>query len=195
MEMSGAKPLARIVPDEYWKHARSATEAPTDRKPSSAPRLDNETEIDLLVPDSPSGQRLGQYLQEQWKFTPNLKIKSNPAMSSVRLSKTKKGEYDVALASLVPWYPDPLSFLGAFVSSPQGAAPKGFDELITKASREQNPSKRETLLKEAENVLLNEAWVVPLYESGNILVSKKGLKSIGGAKFGPNPDFRFAKWE
>ncbi|MGC5324771.1 hypothetical protein [Brevibacillus sp. SYSU BS000544] len=92
-------------------------------------------------------------------------------MKSVK--KLDQGNFQVARMGWLADYNDPMTFLQQFkdkndLNNDTGWENKQYQELLTLASREANPDKRKQLLQQAEQILMDEMPVIPLYfYSGN----------------------------
>ena len=76
-------------------------------------------------------------------------------------------EYDVARAGWIGDYPDPNTFLDLFVTggvqNETGWGNSEFDQLIERATQESNPEKRMHILHRAEEIIMGEIPVMPIY--------------------------------
>ena len=155
--------------------------------------------ISLLGSDSKTGKREAEYFQNSIRKILKTEVKLDLTQASVRYSKIEKGEFDIALASTIPSYPDAYSILCEYFSYSRensgSYSSKIFDTFLHQAKNSQNSIERMKQLEMAEKVLLQDVAVIPLYESGNIIVLDKQLEGVSGNIFGPNPDFRFAYWK
>jgi len=109
-----------------------------------------------------------------------------------------KKNYSMALESVTGDYSDPIIFLDAFVTgggeNTGGYSSSKYDSLVTEAKNVNSEDNRNDKMRSAENVLMEDMPIIPLYEL-NITISKKDyVKDLNINKFGII-DFRKAKIE
>jgi oligopeptide transport system substrate-binding protein len=106
------------------------------------------------------------------------------------LRRRRTLEYDLCLSSWIADYPDPASFLEIFTSesgnNQTGWKCAEFDARIERARREAGEARR-TALAEAEDVLLREAPVAPLYVPVTIELWDPKLEGIAENPVGIHP--------
>ncbi len=100
----------------------------------------------------------------------NLDVELNLARQEwkVYLNSLNSLDYGIASFQLGGDYPDPNTFLDMFVTgngnNRTGWSDPTYDRLIAEAARETDPARRFEILKQAENILINEQVpVCPLY--------------------------------
>ncbi len=86
----------------------------------------------------------------------------------VYLNSLSSLDYDMARSSWVGDYPDPNTFLDMFVdgngNNRTGWSDAAYDQLIADAAKETNPARRFEILRQAENLLVNDqAPICPLF--------------------------------
>jgi oligopeptide transport system substrate-binding protein len=101
----------------------------------------------------------------------------------VYLDSQKNLKYDISRAGWIGDFLDPFTFLSIWQSgdgnNQTGWSNPNYDSLLQASLRERDTAKRLALLKEAENLLLDELPVLPIYwYTRSILVRPevKGLK-------------------
>lgn len=109
-----------------------------------------------------------------------------------------KKNYSMALESVTGDYSDPIIFLDAFVTgggeNTGGYSSSKYDSLVTEAKNVNSEDSRNDKMRSAENVLMEDMPIIPLYEL-NITISKKDyVKDLNINKFGII-DFKKAKIE
>lgn len=112
--------------------------------------------------------------------------------------KIVKKDYSMALENVTGDYSDPIIFLDAFVTgggeNTGGYSNSKYDSLVMEAKNVDNEDSRNDKMRSAENVLIEDMPIIPLYEL-NITISKKDyIKDLSINKFGII-DFRKAKIE
>lgn len=117
----------------------------------------------------------------------------------VRMQKVADGDFDVAMASWIPDYNDPLTFLEIFETGAEANAAKwsdpAFDTLLAKVRALPRGTPRSRLLREAEERLLAARVVFPYRQSARLFVVRPGLEGVRRRPMGIDPDLRYARWE
>ena len=123
--------------------------------------------IQILFNNSGEHGKMAEYIGDAWKSNLGLTIQFQPMEWGAYLSAVEKLSYDVARAGWTGDYPDPNTFLNLFVSDGQqnqtGWKNPRYDKLIEAAGREEDPKRRLQLFHDAEQILMEELPIVPLY--------------------------------
>ena len=86
---------------------------------------------------------------------------------AVFLSTRQNGEYQIARHGWIGDYSDPMTFLDMWVTgggnNDCGFSNSEYDSLIAEAKVETDTKKREELLRQAEDILMDEMPVIPVY--------------------------------
>ena len=115
-----------------------------------------------------------EVIQQNWK-----KIGVNVELTNqewaVFLNTRQKGEYEISRHGWSADYVDPMTFLDMWVSGEDGKqatwgnndahfSNKKYDELVKKAKTESDPAKRFEYMRQADDVLMDEMPIIPLYD-------------------------------
>ncbi|REJ68822.1 MAG: peptide ABC transporter substrate-binding protein [Planctomycetota bacterium] len=124
--------------------------------------------LTLLHNASEDAEKLCQAVQFQWHDTLGVEVELVRQEWGTYQEKVRNLEYDVAIAGWIGDYVDPNTFLDMFVTgggnNNTGWSHAEFDAIIKeRAPRERDPEKRLALMRQAEEILLAEMPVVPLY--------------------------------
>lgn len=125
--------------------------------------------ITLIYPSSiPRCTAIVQEIQQQWKNHLNFSIHLQGYEYRFFLEKRNQGAYQISTANWIADYNDPLSFLQTLSNNVLNQKfihwkNQEFSELINKANEEMDDKKRNQLIQKAEEVLLNEIPILPLY--------------------------------
>lgn len=174
---------------EYWEKAK---------KELGIDSLD----MDFLVDDSDGGKKLGEYLQGSLGETlEGLKVTVSPVPFSVRLDRTEKGDFEVALGAWGADYADPSSFLDLFVTG--NSYNRGrysntkYDALIKSASttNANDPAARWKDLLDAEKIIMDDMGIVPIYQKAEAHLRTPKAKDIFYHSTGAKYDFKWAYME
>ena len=109
-----------------------------------------------------------------------LEIRKYP--SSMYYSTIAASDADLIFTSWIGDFADPLAFLelfrGASTMNDSGWKNKDFDELLIQAAVASGDQERLNLLGQAENILLDQAMILPLYRT--VTSSVVNLSEVGG---------------
>jgi oligopeptide transport system substrate-binding protein len=123
--------------------------------------------IEILTNSNPDAKTVAEFFQESWRRHLGLDVSILQQEWQVYLDSQRKMNYDVARAGWVGDYMDPFTFLGIFRSfdgnNNTGWANLRYDELMLQSTRETDVAKRLTLLREGEELLLDEMPIMPIF--------------------------------
>lgn len=146
-------------------------------------------------------KRLSQALQKQWKETLGVAVVLEQADQKSQLQRLQKRDYQIALASWIAQFHDPINLLERFKerSNPKNYAgwerPE-FARLLETAQGTVDPERRKLILEEAEALFAEEMPLAPIYHwsqptiagprigevpanlSGAVLFEKMALKTL-----------------
>ena len=88
--------------------------------------------------------------------------------------------YQMSRSSFLPDYNDPYNYLESFQTGHSmnrtGWSNKKYDELLEKSTKAKSEEERVKLLQEAEELLMEEMPVFPLYYYNNVIMESPNLK-------------------
>ncbi|WP_439019927.1 peptide ABC transporter substrate-binding protein [Bacillus thuringiensis] len=150
-----------------------------------------QVNLELLTFEQDNAKRMAEYIKGDLEKNLQglmIQIKQQPFKQKLQLEQT--GDYDITMANWGPDYKDPISYLELFTTgnpnNKMSYSNPRYDELIKKAKNELvlDSEKRWEVLREAEQVLLEDAAVAPLYHIGSAYVQKDYVKGIEKHQFG-----------
>ncbi|PIE93862.1 peptide ABC transporter substrate-binding protein [Bacillus fungorum] len=150
-----------------------------------------QVNLEFLTFEQDNAKRMAEYVKgdlEKNLHGLTIQIKQQPFKQKLQLEQT--GDYDITMANWGPDYKDPISYLELFTTgnpnNKMSYSNLRYDELIKKAKNELvlDSEKRWKVLREAEQVLLEDAAVAPLYHIGSAYVQKEYVKGIEKHQFG-----------
>jgi oligopeptide transport system substrate-binding protein len=155
--------------------------------------------LEYLTTDSPTAGKFAEYNANQISTTlSGIKFKFNKQPWSNYLKLAKGTDFDVSAgSSWCPDYQDPTTFLDLFTSGNMINSgkwnDKHYDQLMAEAkSLGTKPAERWAKLQEAEKYLIEQAPVIPVYQSGSAVLTKPYVKGLIYENYGPGTDFRHA---
>ncbi|TWU08248.1 peptide ABC transporter substrate-binding protein [Stieleria varia] len=123
--------------------------------------------ITLLYNTSETHRPIAEVIQQQWQNNLNVKIELKNMEWGSFTETVQQEEYTIARYGWVGDYPDPNTFLDLWTSdSPQSNLNwdnAEYDSLIRQAGVEQNPKARLKILQRAEQILIDDAALIPIY--------------------------------
>ncbi|MDM5238654.1 peptide ABC transporter substrate-binding protein [Bacillus cereus] len=150
-----------------------------------------QVNLEFLTFEQDNAKRMAEYIKgdlEKNLHGLTIHIKQQPFKQKLQLEQT--GDYDITMANWGPDYKDPISYLELFMTgnpnNKMNYSNSRYDELIKKAKTDfvLEPEKRWGALLEAEQVLLEDAAVAPLYHISSAYVQKDYVKGIEKHQFG-----------
>lgn len=150
-----------------------------------------QVNFEFLTFEQDNAKRMAEYIKgdlEKNLQGLTIQIKQQPFKQKLQLEQT--GDYDITMANWGPDYKDPISYLELFTTgnpnNKMNYSNVRYDELIKKAKTDfvLDTENRWEALREAEQVLLEDAAVAPLYHIGSAYVQKDYVKGIEKHQFG-----------
>ncbi len=123
--------------------------------------------ISILYNTHNTHRNVATTLQQMWKEILNVNVTLINQEWKVYLNSRETGDYDIARAGWLADFADPTSFLDMFESgngnNHTGWSNPEYDHLITLANQTANQTERFELFQQAEQILIDESPVAPIY--------------------------------
>jgi len=123
--------------------------------------------LEILYNTHDGHKKIAEAIQQMFLKNLGIEVKMFNQEWKVYLDSQKNLNYQISRAGWIGDYNDPNTFLDMFVTNggqnQTGFSNKTYDDLIAKAAKELNPKKRLAVFQEAENLLLEELPVLPIY--------------------------------
>lgn len=154
-------------------------------------------ELELLVQDNkPALKKVAEYLKSEWEENlQGLTIDVNVVPFKQRLQAQDEGTYQIVISGWGPDYQDPMTNLELFTSSrnSMGYSSTEYDDLISKANNEYatDLDKRWNAMLEAEQLLMADAPISPIYQQGESIVKQSYVKDTIVNQFGGKYDYKY----
>ena len=101
---------------------------------------------------------------------------------AVFLNTRQQGGYEIARQGWIGDYSDPMTFLDIFVTgggnNDSGYSNPEYDKLIAEAKVESDTDKRKELLREAEDILMEDMPILPIYYYTTVMGWNENVKGI-----------------
>lgn len=124
-------------------------------------------ETTLLYNTDENHKLVAEAVQDMWKRNLKISVKLNNKEWKTYLQDVDTLSYDIARAGWIGDYNDPMTFLGMYETdngnNDTGWSNEKYDGLLEKARTELDPEKRLALLQQAEEILMTEGPVIPIY--------------------------------
>lgn len=126
--------------------------------------------LSILYSNSEVNHRIAQVLQQNWKEVLGLEVELKPCESKGFFHTLQSKEYDLAIGS---WYADvfdPSDFLDIFKEGAAATNNTGWENgeykaLLDLSSIELDQSTRREILSQAQNILIEEMPLIPIYHA------------------------------
>ncbi|RBP20721.1 MULTISPECIES: peptide ABC transporter substrate-binding protein [Bacillus] len=150
-----------------------------------------QIKLEFLTFEQDNAKRMAEYIKGDLEKNLHglaIQIKQQPFKQKLQLEQT--GDYDISMVNWGPDYKDPISYLELFTTSnpnnKMNYSNPHYDELIKKAKNDLilDQKKRWEALRGAEQVILEDAAVAPLYHIGSAYVQRDYVKGIEKHQFG-----------
>lgn len=138
----------------------------------------------ILSDDTDSGKKTTEFLQSTFEstFGNKVSVSVQNLPFKTRLSRSTAGNFDVVISGWSTDFADPISFLDLFTSTNPENNGKwkntSYDKLIADSKTTASTSKRWDDLTKAEDILLNNVGVAPLYYNTNAALIRPTVKDV-----------------
>lgn len=184
---AGQKPASALVPfgstepnGKDFRSAKSYPTLPASPNVAKAKQLLAESKVDLSKlnitylynSESDGHRKIAEAIQQMWKgIGVNVKL-ANQEFAVFQATKTA-GNFDIARGGWNGDYLDPMTFLDMWTTGNGQNNPKysnlRYDGLIAAAKKEVNLTKRMGYIHGAEDAIMNDLPIIPLYFYVNVL--------------------------
>jgi oligopeptide transport system substrate-binding protein len=143
--------------------------------------------------------KIAQAIQDMWKKNLGIEVKLENTEWAVYIEKLHSGDYQIGRMGWLGDFNDPINFLELFRDKKGGnndtnwENPK-YKQLLIDSQKETDPEKRKELLKQAEEILMDEMPIAPIYFYTNTWVQKDNLKGVEVSGLG-DVQFKWAYFE
>ena len=163
----------RTVGGDYYDPYKEAYEANCEEArallaEAGYPNGEGFPVVEYLYNTDDSHKAVAEALQNMWQEVLGVKVTLNNQEWATFLQTRKDGDYSIARNGWIADYNDPMSFLDMWLTgggnNDAQYSNAEYDAKIQAAKASTDPAERMQLMHEAENILIEEDWVVnPLY--------------------------------
>ena len=137
-------------------------------------------DISILFPSTNQHQDIAQAVQKMWKENLGVNVTLESQDSHMYNTNVQALNYQVAQDNWIGDYNNPISFFEKYSNNNRGNGwnNENFKSLLEQARIEQDSVKLQTLLKDAEEILIKDMPEIPIYFMTNNWVQKGNLKDV-----------------
>lgn len=166
--------------DADYEAAKAALDAGLKELGLSDP---SELELKLSFNTSEAHSSIAQYIQEGWNKNLGISVTLDNAEWQVYLDKLSNLDYQIGRLGWIADYNDAYSFLEMYNSAENGNNDTGwsneeYTNLLKQSTTETDPAARLDLLKKAEEIIIAEYPVAPIYYYTNLFVVQDYVKGM-----------------
>lgn len=211
----GSKPLHGLVPSDFSfspgdnEDFRTINGNFNEGSPEDAKELwqqgleelgEDELSFALTVSDDEVHQKTAEFVKNQLETNLDgvtIDIKKVPF--EARLEQEKAVDYDMVISTWGPDFNDPMTFLDMWITN--GSANRmdfsdqAYDDLIDEARAETDEEKRYQLLLDAEQKLLGEMHIIPLFQDADSILMRPNIKGMVRHPAAPQFDYKWTSLE
>ena len=127
-----------------------------------------------------NNQMIAQAIQDMWKTNLGINVELTNEEWAVFQTTRNNFQYEICRHGWIGDYNDPMTFLDMWVTASgqnnAGYSNEEYDSLIAQAKSEQDGEKRTELLRKAEDILMDDMAIIPIYYYTNIVCANDNVK-------------------
>lgn len=180
----GQRPTLRLVPDDMEQRPQVVKGDYSDKK------------ITITYISSDRAHILAQAIQRDFEENLNIKVELRALERKIYYEKLGSLDYEIALSSWIADFDDPIDFLNVFKfknssTNNTGWENKDYIALLDQSENILNEKQRDEILKKAEDILLDDAVIVPICHLTQNFIKNEKLDNV---KIYPSGfvDFKYA---
>jgi len=144
----------------------------------------------FLCNDAATAQTYAQAFQEMWNKNLGIDSEIEPVPSAQRIDRQHKHDFQISLGGWGPDYPDPMTDLNLYVTGAGNNDPAytnpAYDALIKSAIAEPDKAKKFALMHQAEDMLMEDMPIGPLYVRYRDYAVREYVKGYTRDSFAPD---------
>jgi len=137
--------------------------------------------IELMYNSEGQHKDICQIIQQNWAEI-GVNVELTNQEWAVFLNTRQQGDYEIARHGWVGDYIDPMTFLDLWTTdggnNDAGFSNAEYDELIAAAKVEKDSDKRNELLRQAEDILMDEMPILPIYYYTTVTAANENVKDV-----------------
>lgn len=153
-------------------------------------------EIRFLTGDTDGAKKGAEVMKEMWRQTLGVEVVLDMVPFKERLERTRNGNFNIVFSGWGADYNDPMTFLDLFVTdggfNDAKYSNSGYDERINFGKTSPDAEARMQQLIEAEEILINDLPIAPVYYRGSAFITRPYIKGLVSHPFGADYDYKWA---
>jgi len=146
----------------------------------------SEFDVVLLVEDDSTAQNIAAFIQQEWQNTlPGVSVELKVETKKQRIEDIQTSNYNTCLTRWGPDYADPMTYLGMWVTGCDNNygfwSNADYDAIIERCvsgDLAQDPVARWAAMHEAEEIVMDEMVILPVYQKANAMMIKSTVKEL-----------------
>lgn len=138
--------------------------------------------LTLTYANSERNRKLVQAIQQQWQEALGIKVNLESTEVQLFFDRVKNGDYEMGVNSWFADINDPINFLANFKqtgpTNRTGWTNSHFTALLNTSSLETDPAKRLETLLDAEQILMEQMPIIPIFHSTFNYVSRDDIAGV-----------------
>jgi oligopeptide transport system substrate-binding protein len=151
----------------------------------------------LLTVASPTGNKTSEFLQGLLTSKLDIDLRIDSQTFKQYLAKSRNGEFDLLLSSWFPDFDDIMTYadlLGSGNPNNRGGyASEEYDKWLRLVQGATDQRVRMDAAAELQKIIIDEAMVLPMAETGSAYVQHHKLKGVVRRVLGADPDYTYAR--
>ncbi|MFI3210261.1 MAG: ABC transporter substrate-binding protein, partial [Peptostreptococcaceae bacterium] len=157
----------------------------------------DEVSINLLTSDTDNAKKTSEFIQAEVSILEGLNLTITNMPFGQRIEKESVGDFDISYTGWGADYPDPTSFLKTMETGGKYAAQVGYDneeynDLLKEAVSSTDTTEAYEKFAEAEEMMLNDTYLIPLFYSGRSYAEKEYVSGIINHSWGVDHTYKYA---
>lgn len=146
----------------------------------------SEFSLTLLVEDDATAQNIAAFIQQEWQSTlPGVTVELKVETKKQRIQDIQNGDYSTCLTRWGPDYADPMTYLGMWITDNSNNyglwSDAEYDAIIescVSGDLAMDASARWTALHQAEDIIMNNMVILPVYQKCNAMMVKSTVLNL-----------------
>ncbi|MCR8987107.1 peptide ABC transporter substrate-binding protein [Brevibacillus laterosporus] len=176
-------PTMAIKPEGYFKDNDAATAKKLLDEGMKELGISKLPPISLSFNTLEGNKKIAEAIQDQWKKNLGVDVKLENTEWKVYIDKLHQGNYQIGRMAWSADFNDPINFLELYRDKKGGNNDTNWEnprykELLIKSASEPNPEKRTQLFAEAEQIIMDEMPVIPIYYRTQNWIQNDKVKGV-----------------
>jgi oligopeptide transport system substrate-binding protein len=177
----------RDIGGEYWDGSSEAYEANCEEArallaEAGYPNGEGFPQVEYMFNTSAAHQAIGEALQNMWQTELGVTVTLSNQDWAVFIDTRQNGDFESARHGWLADYNDPISFLDMWVTgggnNDSQYSNAEYDSLIQQVKNSSDREERMTLMHQAEDILMEDMPIAPIYFYTDLYVMSDSLKGF-----------------